>query len=437
MKRSHTVLAIFFIVGAAAKAQVVPAVTGPTGLPVSGTLSYDLRYSQTAQFGDNQNDQQWSFASGDMSYANMGQRLPFRMQYGGGYGWDWDGSSSSQNFFQHLSLSQGIVGRVWSITAGDNVSYSYQTPTTGFSGIPGIGEPIGGSGSTSVPDQTILALNTRTLDDFATIAFQDRLNYAWSLDVGGSDGQLRFLDNNGQDTNTLMANAGITRRLDARNSTSAEYSYSRYTYGVTGIAVGTNSLLLGFNRQWNRRFTTTVSAGPDWIGSPGVPSAGGTPLPGSTMLSLDASATYQLRRAAAGVSYFHGTNSGAGYMLGAKIDTVNANYSRDFGRSLSVGATGSYMRSASLFAAQFVLGVDGQTTVVPVNFEGVSNAKYGGAQVTRRFGRYLTAFASYTATAQSSNLQLSSGYNSTLLSGQYQVIGFGVGYTPRDLHLKR
>jgi hypothetical protein len=156
------------------------------------------------------------------------------------------------------------------------------------------------------------------------------------------------------------------------------------------------------------------------------------------MLSLDASATYQLRRAAAGVSYFHGTNSGAGYMLGAKIDNVNANYSRDFGKSLSIGVTGSYMRSSSLFAYQLAIGQDGQITVIPANFNGVSNAKYGGVQATRRLGRYMNAFASYTAIGQSSSLQISAvGYNSNLLSGLYQVVGFGIGYTPRDLHLKK
>jgi len=438
MKPSHTVFAILFIASTAAKAQVVPAVTGPTGLPVSGTLNYGLRYSQTSQFGGDQDGQLWGFASGDASYTNISQRLPFRMQFGGGFGWDWAHTSSARDFFEHLSLSQAIVGRAWSLTAGDNVSYSYQTPTTGFSGIPGTGEPIGGSGSISVPDQTILALNTRMLDNFATIGLQDRLNYAWSLDIGGSSLQLRFLDNNGEDTDSLMANAGVTRRLDARNSISAEYSYSRYSYGGTDIALGTNSLLLVFSRQWSRQLTTIVSAGPDWIGSSGVSSAGSPASPGSTMLSLDASANYQLRRGVAGVSYFHGTNSGAGYMLGAKIDNVNANYSRDFGKSLSIGVTGSYMRSSSLFAYQLAIGQDGQITVIPANFNGVSNAKYGGVQATRRLGRYMNAFASYTAIGQSSSLQISAvGYNSNLLSGLYQVVGFGIGYTPRDLHLKK
>jgi hypothetical protein len=405
MKASHTILAILFIASAAARAQVVPAATGPAGLPVSGTLNYDLRYSQTAQFGAGQDGQPWSFASGDASYENTGKRLPFGMQYGGGYGWDWANSSSARNVFQHLSLSQGIVGRAGSLTVSDNVIYSYQTPV-----------------------QTILSLDTRTLNNIAAIGVQGRLSYAWSLDIGGSSGQIRFIDNNGQDSDTLMAHAGATRRLDALNSISGEYSYSRYSFSGTDLALGTNSLLFVYRRQWNRQFTTSVSAGPEWIDSSGVSSTGSPASPGSTMLSLNASANFQLRSETAGVSYFHGTNSGAGYMLGAKIDNLSANFSRDFGRSLSVGVTGSYMRTSSLIAAQ----------ILPIDFAGLSNSKFGGVQATRRLGRYMNAFASYTAVAQSSSMQITVlNLPTNLLSGLYQVVGFGIGYSPQEMHLKK
>lgn len=428
MKPSHTVLAILFMASAATSAQVVPAATGPAGLPVSGTLNYDLRYSQTAQSGAGQDSQQWIFASGDASYENTGKRLPFNMQYGGGYGWDWANSSSARNVFQHLTLSQGIVGRAGSLTASDNVIYSYQTPTTGFSGIPGTGEPIGGSGSTSVPDQTILSLNTRTLNNNVTIGVQGRLNYAWSLDIGGSSGQIRFIDNNGQDSNSLMAHASTICRLDALNSISGEYSYSRYSFGGTGLTLGTNSLLFVYRRKWNRQFTTSVSAGPEWIGNSGVSSTGSPASSDSTMLSLNVSAAYQLRSETAGVSYFHGTNGGAGFMLGAKTDNLNANFSRDFGRSLSVGVTGSYMRTSSLIAAQ----------ILPFDFAGLSNAKFGGVQATRRLGRYLNAFASYTAIGQSSSTEITVlNLPTNLLSGLYQVVGFGIGYSPQEMHLKK
>lgn len=446
MKPSLAILAILAIAGAAARAQVVPDVDRPKPLPVSGTLHYDLRYSQTAQIGDGQGNQQMSLASGDASYANVGKRLPFSMQYGGGYGWVWAGRPAAGNVFQHLSLSQGLIGRAWSLTASDNVSYSFETPTTGFSGVPGSGEPIGGSGSTTTSDQTILALNTRTLDNLTTIGFGQRLNYAMGLNLEGSWGLMRFIDNNGANMSTVAANAGVTRRLNARNSASGQYSFSRYGYGVAGLTTQTNTAQFAFTRQWNRKLTTSAAAGPTWIASSGNSSSGGLSLPSSTALSLNASAVYQLRGGAASVSYSRGTSGGAGYLLGAKIDSIGANYSRGFGRNLTVGFTGSFNSTTSLFAAELATtcpsGSSGDVCLIPLTFAPVTNARYGGAQATRNLGKYLSFFASYTAIDQSSNLQIAapntpSTYNANILNGLNQVIGFGIGYSPRETHLKQ
>jgi hypothetical protein len=64
---------------------------------------------------------------------------------------------------------------------------------------------------------------------------------------------------------------------------------------------------------------------------------------------------------------------------------------------------------------------------------GVTNGVYGGAAATRRLGRYITIFANYTATEQSS----SSALPTNAISGLSQVIGFGIGYSPREMHLRK
>ena len=417
MKASHTLMAILFIVSAATNAQVVPAATGPAGLPVSGTLRYNLRYSQTAEFGGYQDGQQRIFASGDASYANLRKRFPFSLQYGGGYGWVLAGPSAAGNLFQHLSLSQGIVGRAWNLTASDNVSYTFETPTTGFSGVPGTGEPVGGSGTTTPTDQTVVSLNTRTLDQIMKLGFGDRLNHAWSLNVDFSSGQLLYIDNNGQNTNMLMADAGITRRLNARNSVSGQYSFSRYSYGASALTNAAqlsfsqvNTAQFSFKRQWNRQISTSASVGPQWVSS-----SNSAIEPSSTRFSLNASAIDSFRVGTASLYYSHGTTGGSGYMLGAVSDVLGASFSRGFGKKLTIGATSSYMRTAGL-----------------VN-NGVTNATYGGAQATRRLGRNFNIFANYTAINQSSNLQNSAN----VLNSLSQVIGFGIGYSPRETHLKK
>jgi hypothetical protein len=425
MKPSFAVMAILLLtVSAASRAQLAPATPGPasagesSGLPVSGTLHYDLRYAQTAQFGGSQDGQQMSYATGDASYANTGKRLPFSMQYGGGYGRVWAGPPSAANVFQHLSLSQGMVGRTWNLSVNDNVSYTFETPTTGFSGVPGTGEPIGGLGTPTPPDQTILTVNTRSIDNFTTIGFGHRLDSATTLNLSGASGQMLYIDNDGQNMDTYMASAGATRRLSARNSFSGQYSLSRFNY-VGSIQVANaaqirysqaNTVQFSLSRQWNPHLMTSASVGPQWISS-----SNSAIVPSSTRISANASASDTFRYGTASLMYSHGTTGGSGYMLGAESDIAMASFGRSFGKNLTVGVTGSYMRTAGL------------------SNSGVTTGEYGGAQATRKLGRYFNVFASYTAVDQSSSLQNAPNVLNTL----WQTIGFGIGYSPREIRLKK
>jgi hypothetical protein len=100
---------------------------------------------------------------------------------------------------------------------------------------------------------------------------------------------------------------------------------------------------------------------------------------------------------------------------GGESDTVSANFSREFGKKLNVGIEGSYRRTAGL-----------------IN-NGVTNSKYGGVQASRRIGRYLSAYANYTAMDQSS----SSALPANALSQLIHVVGFGIEYSPRETRLRR
>ena len=419
-------MVMLFIASAVAGAQQNPVAAGPADLtgqagPAGGgTLHYDLRYAQTARFGGIQGDQQESFVSGDASFTGLSQWLPFSMQYGGGYGWVWSGPPEPGNLFQHLKLSQGIIRRTWKLTASDDVNYTFETPTTGFSGIPGTGEPIGGSGSTTPPALTILTVNTRILNNITTASAAIRLDYATTLNLTGVEEVLRYIDDNGQNMNTLQSNASISRRLNALNSVSVQYDNSRFGYnGVTStspsgspqtISNQSNTVQVMLQRQWNRRISTSGAIGPQWISS-----SVSAIMPSSTQFTANASATDTFKSGSAGLFYSHRFTGGSGYMLGAESDTVGANYSRGFGRKLTVGVTGSYLRSAGLNSSDAI------------------HAEYGGVQATRALGRYFNVFANYTATNQASSL--SNAPN--VLNSLSQVIGFGIGYSPREKRFKK
>src|SRR5260370_40754233 len=155
MKTILTSMAALFVACPGLNAQVAPAATGaPTN------FSYVLRYSQNAEFGGGIGDWQTSTPSAEVDFASGNPRAPFNLNYAGGYSWTLTGPSNSQGFFQRLSLRQEISGSKWNAFLSDDVNYRPQAPITGFSGIPGTGEPIG----TPYPSsQSISTLRTHTV----------------------------------------------------------------------------------------------------------------------------------------------------------------------------------------------------------------------------------------------------------------------------------
>jgi hypothetical protein len=415
MKTSLKLLAFVFTMSAAAGAQVAPAATGSNSVPLSGNLQYALRYSQSSQFSNILPNLETSTASGTLDYANGNDRLPFFMDYSGGYTWTITGPSYETGLFQHMLLSQGINWRKWALLVSDNVSYLPQSPTTGFSGIPGIGEPIGTPNPAPSTSQTILTLNTHVIDNAANGELDHTLSYATTVGVGGSSEILRYPDGNGLDTNTQGAYGQIVRRLDSRNSLLGKYSYSQYSYPGSTVSIQTHTALFGFQRRWSRNFRTDVNAGPEWIAS-----SDNLLVPTSTNFAANASLRYVLRLTSTSLSYSHGTNGGSGYFIGGEIDTVEGNFSRDFGMNLTIGLTGGYERTNGLNNNGVTNG-------------GVTDASYGGAQATWRLSRNLIAFANYTGTYQTST----SALPTNILNEQLHVLGFGIGFSPRATHLRQ
>ncbi len=212
--------------------------------------------------------------------------------------------------------------------------------------------------------QTILTLNIRTVNNIVGGEFERNLNHAMALSIGGSSELLRYPDGNGLDTNGQTAYALLTRRLTARNSLSGQYIFSDYSYPGNNQALAISSLvtstaLFGYQREWNRQITTNVSIGPQWIQS-----SNSAVVPSSTKVSGNAMVHYKSRFGSAALSYRHSTGGGAGFLYGAEVDSVNANFSREFERKITIGLTGGYMLTSAL------------------NNQGKFNSKFGAAMST-------------------------------------------------------
>ncbi len=236
------------------------------------------------------------------------------------------------------------------------------------------------------------------------------LNYATSLSAAGSYDLLRYPDGNGLDTNDETGDAALAWRLNGRNLLSGTYVYSDFSYPGYNVTFETNTGLFGYQYKWSRNLSTNVSVGPQWISSSET-----SVVPPSTNVAASAAINYTLRFTSASLTYSRGTNGGSGYLLGAESDSVIGNFSREFGKNLTIGLTGGYQRTAGL------------------NNNGVTSANYGGAEATWRIGRDIIVFANYTGTDQWSTSTLPANALNQLM----QVVGFGIGYSPRETHFKQ
>jgi hypothetical protein len=408
MRWSAAILLSLLLCLASANAQVQSSVTGPKALPFSGKVDYHLHFSQNAEFGSNFGDWQTSTASATAEYTNTSQRYPFTLNYSGGYTWTLTGPDYSTGLFQHLFLSQSIEWGKWNLLGSDDVSYLPQAPTTGFSGIPGVGEAIGVPTPAPPSGQSILTLHTHVVDNNAAANLSRRIGGANAITIGGSSYLLRYPDANGIDTDAYNGNAAVTHRFDSRDSVSEKYIFARFSYPAAGFTFDTHTGLIDFTRSWNRKITTDLAAGPEW-----TQSSVGAAVPSSLSPSVTASLTYQFRTISANLICSMATSGGAGYLIGAKVDTATAALSREFGRNLSLGLNGSYMRTAGL------------------QLNGITSSKYGGIQLTRMIGPQISFFANYTAIDQST----SSALPGNTLSGLMQMASVGISYGSREVHV--
>ena len=409
-----TILAALVLTAAAFGQVPTPALSGGAG--ISGTLRYAVRFSQIVSLDTaTSNDlSQISSVSGDAGYNSTSERHPFGLLYSGGGLWT-SQAGSKNTIFQNLRLTQEFVSRKWVLNISDAVNYLPQAPTTGASGIPGIGDLNGTLGFGTlplgiVPNQSILTNYAPRVSNAASGGLEYRLNGKTSLTGGGSFGLLRFVDGGGLDGTQENARFGVNRRIDARNSIGANYVYSRFAYDASGFAIASHGGEMTFTRLWSRRLKSTIAFGPQWTHS-----SDSTLLPARTSLAGNADLEYTLGSiTSANLRYIRGVNGGSGISAGGMTDSVQLGISRVLSRNWTLALTGSFARTDAL-----------QTSLV-------TTTKYGGTQISRRLGRYASAYLSYTAMAQSA--PASSLGN--VLTGLTHVFGIGFEFSPRETRLK-
>jgi hypothetical protein len=405
---------------------------GPNLPNLDGVFHYSLSASEVIQFGY-YGSGETTYAtdlSGNAAYTSPNTTRPFSMLFAGGVVLA-DQTAGGTTSFWNISASQGYVTRHWIFNISDSFSYLPQSPTTGLSGIAGVGDlgSIPTQGPGAGPIGSIITTSGDRIGNAVSGSVERTLTRNTSISGSGSWGVLHYLDsdaNAGLDTSQVSGTVSLNQRLDARSSIGVAAVYSTYSYSGEGSGLNTpdietRGINVFFQRVLSRTLSVNASVGPQWVSS-----SNSTLVPDSTDIAVNAGISYGYQNVHAGINYSRGVNNGSGVLPGALSDSVVASAGRNFGRDWVVGLSASYTHSAGL--AQSLNG----TSLVTTNT--IYDTVYGGAQVTRRISPHFSGYASFTAASQSIN-NLVEPVAPNILNSNFQTFGFGITFTPRSTNL--
>ena len=431
-------LSMMLLASAASYGQAVPTAeaspgSGPTLSWIDGTLHYSLGASQLIQDGlyGAGNVTGATNLSASAGYASTSKDKPFSMLYAGGVLFN-TGNGQGTQTYQNISASQGLIRGKWTFDISNSFSFLPQSPTTGYSGISGVGDlgttPI--SGPSQGPAGGVLTFSGNRISNTLSGSVERRLTGSTSVSGSAGWSVLHFLDEEaGLDSRQIFGQVGLNHRIDARNTVGVNAVYSTYQtdenifFGqASNSSFQTRGLNFTYSRLWTRALSMDLSAGPQWINS-----SAGTVLQNELNVAASAGLNYTRKQTSMGLHYFRGVNGGSGVQTGALSDNVTGSIGRPLSRNWMGSVNGSYAHTSQLL---YVPTVPGGT--IPPGGNVSYNTFYGGAQLTRALGRSWSCFMSYTAQNQSGN---NTFVGQNAFSGFSQTFGFGITFAPRSTRL--
>ncbi len=436
MKFRIAISALLFTAGTISYGQAIPAggsamssgSAGPNLPTPDGVLHYALSASEIVQFGY-YGPSETTYAtvlSGNVAYTGKSTVHPFNSIVTGGIIF---GNQSGQGtqYYTNGSVSQGLVTRNWVFNISDSISFLPQSPTTGISGIPGVGDlgaiPI--QGPAQGPAGGILSTSGNRIGNTLGGSAERQIGHATSISGSGFWSALHYFDDNaGLDYSQVSGIVAVNQHLNARSSMSLDAVYSSYTYsgpaaGITTPDIETRGINVSYQRLVSRSLSISASVGPQWVSS-----SNSIQIPSALNVAATAGLSYQRGLTTAYVGYSRGVNGGSGVLPGALADSVYGSLAHTYGRKWVASMSVGYSHTSGL--TQVPSGI----TSVPTNQ--VYDTVFGGVQVTRAFTPHFSGYASYGVQNQSNNFFLPS---QNALSGTSQTFGIGVTYTPRSTRL--
>jgi hypothetical protein len=436
MKIRIAISALFLIstVSSISHGQAVPAGistigTGSNPLAPDGILHYALSASEIVQYGyfgpgDVSNS---TVLSGDVAYTGKSVARPFSLVFAGGLILP-NQSGQGVTTFQNVAVSQGYVTRHWVFNLTDSFSFLPESPTTGLSGVAGVGDlgvvPIQGPGAG--PAGGVFSDYGNRIANTLGGSVERQISHATSISGSGSWSVLHFLDasTDGLDYEQIGGTVALNQRFDARSSASVSAVYSVFDY--SGSQAGpdepnfqSKGINVTYQRLLSRTLSVSGSVGPQWISS-----SNSELIPSTLNVAVNVNLAYSRKDTNASLFYSRGVNGGSGVLPGAFSNSVGFGVGRTYGRNWAASISGAYSHTAGL---TYLAG----TSSLDPAYE-TYDTVFGGVQVTRRFGTNFSGYLTYTAQNQTTNDAFGA---QNALNGTSQTFGVGVTFSPRSTRL--
>ena len=385
-----------------------------------GSLSYSVTASELIETGFGTGSVYASTAlSGNLAYLSKSEQAPFSLVYSGGVVFSGVPGTSGTEVYQNVAASQVYRTRSWSFVVSDAFSYLPGSPTTGLSGVAGVGDVGVFPVQTGLgPTENILTNNSSRISNGLNGSATWQVTPSLDLEGSGSWQILNFTGSDpGYNTNEIGATFGPNFRIDALNSVGAQAYYQQQTYpGYANYLIETEGVNATYSRAWSRRLSTSFAFGPERTHGTSL-----VAIPSQWNLGGNASMTYATRTTGLFANYSRGVNGGSGVIFGALSDTVGAGMTRPINRDWNLALQVNYSHDVGLAAVN---------NAVP-RYDSVT----GSAQVSRRLTETLSLYGSYSAIQQSAKNQ-PAGFE-TAFNGLSNTISVGITFAPAPLINRR
>lgn len=352
----------------------------------------------------------WTTAMAGIDLHRTSGNSNLAVTYMGGGEISNDGESNN-SILQQFGFNDKISWRRSTLTLIDQLNYVPDL-TVGYGSLSGLQLPGGGSVGLQqgfLPGQDIITPEGERLTNSFIAQDDTYLTPRSSVTLVAGYSLLHYYGNDLLNMGDMIFQGGYNYQMTRKDTLAILYRFSGYRYGNFDQSINDNTAQISYGRRVTGKLAFQLAAGPEIaflqipISTAGSGTGGtgsGSSGTGTTTVSsqrqiywsLNSSMTYQLQRTGFVLSYNHGLSGGSGVFAGSLSDSVSGSITRQLSRLLSGGANLGYSRNT---------GVDyGGTTPANQSF----NYLFGGANLSRPFGRDLNVSLSYQMQYQNSNI---------------------------------